>query len=181
MRSLNGVYNNPKYFSMLKATLLRYTGYNLWANELLLSLIENKISNVKLDKEIISSFPSLRKTVYHLWDAEFIWIKRLKGESLNDWPSKSFNETFSEAKEKILARDKEFIHFIENSDDALLSMPFTYHNIEGKAFTNPVWESVLHCMNHSTYHRGQIVTMLRQLDVVDIPSTDYINYCRVKK
>ena len=166
---------------MLKATLLRYTDYNHWANELLLKLIESKISNALLDKEIISSFPSLRKTVYHLWDAEFIWIKRLKGESLNDWPSKSFSGSFPEAKERILARDKEFIHFIENSDDEHLSLPFTYHNIEGKAFTNLVWESILHCMNHSTYHRGQIVTMLRQLEVADIPSTDYINYCRVKK
>ena len=166
---------------MLKATLLRYTGYNLWANELLLTLIEKKISNAKLDNEIVSSFPSLRKTVYHLWDAEFIWIKRLKGESLNDWPSKSFSGTFSEAKEKILARDKQFIHFIEDLDDEQLSLPFTYQNIEGKSFTNPVWESVLHCMNHSTYHRGQIVTMLRQLEVAEIPATDYIAYSRLKK
>ena len=117
---------------MLKATLLRYTDYNHWANELLLKLIESKIGNAQLDKEIISSFPSLRKTVYHLWDAEFIWIKRLKGESLNDWPSKSFSGNFSEAKEKIQARDKEFLHFIENSDDAQLSMPFTFYIMIGK-------------------------------------------------
>jgi uncharacterized damage-inducible protein DinB len=53
--------------------LRQYTKYNYWANEILLSIILNELNNEKLDKTIISSFPSLRKTVYHLWDAELIW------------------------------------------------------------------------------------------------------------
>ena len=159
-------------------TILIYTQYNYWANELLLSVIERDMNNKMLDKEIISSFPSLRKTAYHLWDAEFIWLKRLTGESLNNWPSKNFNGTFSEAKEKILLNDKLFIEFVEKLNVEKLSELFTYKNVEGKTFTNPMWESVHHCMNHSTYHRGQIVTMLRQLGITNIPSTDFISFCR---
>ena len=159
-------------------TILIYTQYNFWANELLLSVIERDMNNKMLDKEIISSFPSLRKTAYHLWDAEFIWLKRLTGESLNNWPSKNFNGTFFEAKEKILLIDKLFIEFVEKLNVEKLSELFTYKNVEGKTFTNPMWESVHHCMNHSTYHRGQIVTMLRQLGITNIPSTDFISFCR---
>ncbi len=159
-------------------TLLIYTQYNYWANELLLSVIEKEMTDKMLDKEIISSFPSLRKTVYHLWDAEFIWLKRLTGESLNNWPSKNFNGTFFEAKEKILLIDKLFIEFVEKLNVEKLSELFTYKNVEGKIFSNPMWESVHHCMNHSTYHRGQIVTMLRQLGITKIPSTDFITFCR---
>ena len=159
-------------------TILIYTQYNYWANELLLSVIERDMNNKMLDKEIISSFPSLRKTAYHLWDAEFIWLKRLTGESLNNWPSKNFNGTFSEAKEKILLNDKLFIEFVEKLNVEKLSELFTYKNVEGKTFTNPMWESVHHCMNHSTYHRGQIVTMLRQPGITNIPSTDFITFCR---
>ncbi len=158
--------------------LQRYLAFNFWANELLLSVISKELKDDLLDKEIVSSFPSLRKTIYHLWDAEFIWLKRLKGESLNDWPSKNFNGTFSEAKEKILLNDKLFIDFVERLNDEKLSESFSYKNIEGKSFSNPRWESVHHCMNHSTYHRGQIVTMLRQLGITNIPSTDFISFCR---
>ena len=155
-----------------------YVQYNYWANERLLSLIAKGLRDELLDVEIVSSFSSLKKTIYHLWDAEFIWLKRLKGESLNDWPSKNFNGTFSEAKEKILLNDQLFIDFVERLNDEKLSESFTYKNIEGKTFSNPIWESVHHCMNHSTYHRGQIVTMLRQLGITNIPSTDFISFCR---
>ena len=158
--------------------LQRYLAFNFWANELLLSVISKELKDDLLDKEIDSSFPSLRKTIYHLWDAEFIWLKRLKGESLNDWPSKFFNGTFSEAKEKILLNDQLFIDFVERLNDEKLSESFTYKNIEGKTFSNSRWESVHHCMNHSTYHRGQIVTMLRQHGIIKIPSTDFISFCR---
>ena len=165
---------------MLKATLIRYTNYNLWANELLLNVIEKNVSNANFDKEISSSFPSLKKTIYHILDAELIWMKRLNGESLTDWPGKNFSGSLKEAKERILANDKEFINFVDNSSDEELAIPFTYKNIEGKMFSNPVWESILHCMNHSTYHRGQAVTMMRQLGVAELPSTDFITYCRIK-
>jgi uncharacterized damage-inducible protein DinB len=160
-------------------TLSQYTKYNYWANEILLSIILNELNNEKLDKTIISSFPSLRKTVYHLWDAEFLWIRRLKGESLDDWPSKKFSGTFSEAKALMLQTSQAFINYAAGLSENDLSKGFTYKNLEGKEFTNPIWESIMHCMNHSTYHRGQIVTMLRQLGITTIPSTDFITYCRV--
>ena len=89
--------------------LHRYVDFNFWANDLLLSLIEKELTEAKLDKEIISSFPSLRKTVYHIWDAEDIWFKRLNGESPKDGISENFNGNFPEAKQKILSLDKEFI------------------------------------------------------------------------
>jgi uncharacterized damage-inducible protein DinB len=122
----------------------------------------------------------LLKTVYHIWDAEFIWLKRLNGESLQSIASKNFTGTFSDAKGKILLLDKAFIEYVSSLNEEKLSVPFTYKNIEGKTFTNLTWESVLHCMNHSTYHRGQIITMLRQLGIETIPSTDFITYCRIK-
>ncbi len=159
--------------------LRKYSSFNLWANEILFSLIENELNDEKLNKEIVSSFPSLRKTVYHIWDAEFIWLKRLNGESLSSGPGKLFKGSFSDAGKEIISIDHAFIEFVKNSDEKKLSDDCTYKNIEGKYFTNPVWESVLHCVNHSTYHRGQIVTMIRQLGFTNIPSTDFISYCRI--
>ena len=93
--------------------LQKYSEYNLWANEILFSIIEKELNDEKLDREIVSSFPSLRKTVYHIWDAEFIWQKRLNGGSFSNGPGKEFKGTFSEAKDKILLIDHSFIEFVK--------------------------------------------------------------------
>ena len=161
-------------------TLQPYVTYNHWANELLLTLISKELSEEKIDIEIISSFSSLRKTVYHIWDAEDIWFKRLNGESPAVGISENFNGKFTEAKEKILSLDREFIEYVSTINFEKALETFTYKNIAGKEFTNPVWETIHHCMNHSTYHRGQIVTMLSQLGITNIPSTDFITYCRIE-
>ena len=162
----------------MKEILLKYANYNFWANDLLISLIDKEKNDV-LDKNIISSFPSVKETVFHIWGAEYIWLKRLKGESLTDWPSKNFKGTFAEAKEQMLLNEKAIISFVQDLPEDKLSDSFLYKNIEGKTFSNTILEAVHHCMNHSTYHRGQIVTMLRQLGVTEIPSTDFIAYCRL--
>ncbi len=162
----------------MREILHQYVQFNKWANELLLTLIEKEISDELLDKNLVSSFPSLRKTVYHVWDAEWIWLRRLKGESLDNWPSKNFSGNFSEAKNKLLENNESFITYVISLNENSLIENFSYKNIEGKNFTNARWQSIQHCINHSTYHRGQIVTMLRQLGVMQIPSTDYISFVR---
>ena len=163
---------------MRSPILIQYTTYNFWANEKLLNIISELDESV-LNKEIVSSFPSLSKTLMHLWDAETIWLKRLKGESLDDWPSKTFSGNIFDIRNGILSLDKSFIEYVESLDEERLIENFNYKNIEGKPFTNPIWQSILHCMNHSTYHRGQLVTMLRQCDYKNIPATDFIAYCRL--
>jgi len=67
---------------------------------------------------------------------------------------------------------------VSTEGDEFISKTISYKNMEGKEFNNPVWQLIMHCMNHSTFHRGQIVTMLRQFDVKDIPGTDLILYFR---
>lgn len=163
----------------MRELLIKYAGFNYWANNLLLSVTENQINDELLDREIISSFPSLRKTIYHIWDAEDIWFRRLNGESAPFGVSKNFNGAFFEAKQIILSIDKTFIDYVGKLNDEKLVSLFEYKNIEGKAFSNPVWEAIQHCINHSTYHRGQMVTILRQLGITSIPSTDFITYCRM--
>jgi uncharacterized damage-inducible protein DinB len=34
--------------------------------------------------------------------------------------------------------------------------------------------------NHATYHRGQLVTMLRQIGAEKIPATDFAAFVRLK-
>jgi uncharacterized damage-inducible protein DinB len=43
-----------------------------------------------------------------------------------------------------------------------------------------MYQVVMQVMNHGTYHRGQIVNMLRQVGQQKIPGTDFILWCRKK-
>jgi uncharacterized damage-inducible protein DinB len=47
----------------------------------------------------------------------------------------------------------------------------------GDTYTNSVQEILFHIINHSTYHRGQIMAQLRESGLEAI-STDYIFYKR---
>ncbi|HCA42265.1 MAG TPA: hypothetical protein DEP28_03335 [Bacteroidetes bacterium] len=161
----------------MKELLLKYTRYNHWANERICLLLTSLPAEI-LDKEIKSSFTSIRKTLYHLWDAELIWIERINGFSFDKWPSESFDGDIVEATQLILTNSNRFSDLVSNNDEEYLNKRISYQNMKGDEFNNPVWELIMHCMNHSTFHRGQIVTMLREADVKDIPGTDLILYYR---
>ena len=56
----------------------------------------------------------------------------------------------------------------------------TFKLLNGTEDSRPRSKMIHHCMNHSTYHRGQIVTMARNFGLTDTPSTDYMKYVRIK-
>ena len=82
--------------SSLHSQLVNLAKYNLWANKKLIGFL-SKLEPVLLDKELISSFKTIRETLYHIWDAELIWFTRLNGSSLTGWPSETFKGSNDEA------------------------------------------------------------------------------------
>lgn len=80
----------------MKELLLSYTRYNHWANEKICFKLTGLPAEL-LDKQVKSSFDTIRKTLYHLWDAELIWYERIKGFSFDKWPSESFKGDIVEA------------------------------------------------------------------------------------
>jgi len=161
----------------MKELLLKYTKYNLWANERITDVLK-KLEPSLLDKELISSFKTIRETVYHIWDAEMIWYNRLAGISFTAWPSESFKGTNEEFFKSFLEQSDLFTDYTWHKNEDQLSSDFEYTNMEGKIFKNSVCNTIQHCMNHSTFHRGQIITMLRNVGCTELPSTDYIMYIR---
>jgi len=111
-----------------------------------------------------------------MWGAEEIWYKRLCGESLVYFPEPS--NDFLEFTKQFSARSQSYIDLVNSKDEKYFFQPCSYKAIVGTSFTNMPWQIIMHCMNHSTYHRGQIVTILREVGVTTIPSTDMIVYFR---
>ncbi len=154
--------------------------YNQWANTELIGFLR-KLNPALLDKELVSSFNTIRKTLYHVWDAETIWYNRINGTSFTDWPSKSFNGTDNEAFKGFIEQSSLFTHYAGNVNENELMRSFKYRSLEGKEYENIVSDIIIHTMNHSTFHRGQIVTMLRNVGFTELTSTDYISFLRIQK
>ncbi len=164
----------------MKELLLQYAGYNIWANKRIMDALL-KLGDGAVDKEIISSFPSVRSTVYHIWSAEFIWLQRLLLVEHPVWMASDFKGTFEEACtdwQRVSVALEQFIQ--KQYDDYALQHVLQYYDLKKTSHKTPVFQVLHHIFNHSTYHRGQLVTMLRQSDAKEIPGTDFIGFVRRK-
>jgi len=160
----------------MKELLLQYAQYNVWANKRVIDAML-KMEDGCTDREIISSFSSLRATVCHTWSAEFIWLQRLQLVEYPAWIANDFAGTFEEACSNWQQVSEDFVKFVEKQyDDRALQHVLQYYDRAKVSHKTPVYHVLHHVFNHSTYHRGQLVTMLRQLAARDIPSTDFIAF-----
>lgn len=163
----------------MKQLLLTYTAYEIWANEQLLNLSVD-LSPEEQNRPVVSSFPSLHKTFLHMWDAASGWWQRLQMHNQVVMPSLSFQPGMKDIANGLLQQNKQWHSFIQEASEEMLSASLPYKNMKGQDFIQPVYEIVMHLCNHGAYHRGQVVTILRQLGVEKIPQTDYILFTRMK-
>lgn len=163
----------------MKELLQQYCTYNLWADKIIVQSL-SALSEEQLNREIISSFPSVMKTLLHMMDAESIWWQRLKLYEQIERPSTKKELDFNEVTEQLIRFSSLWEDWVRNTNEINLRHVFEYRNTKKELFKQPVSEVVIHLVNHQTYHRGQIITMLRQLGITKIPSTDFVLFCRKK-
>ena len=161
----------------MKELLLQLAAYHIWANGLLLDAIAQLDPELQ-NKEVPSSFPGLFKTVLHVWDAESIWWQRMKLQERIIRPSENFTGDFKELSQQLLHQNKQWYDWINNSQEHMLQHVFLYQNSKREQFKQPLFQMLLHLFNHSTYHRGQMVNIMRQLNLTKIPATDFIIWSR---
>ncbi len=133
-----------------------------------------------------SSFSSLRDTLWHLLVAEKVWLDRWVGRTPKTVPEA---ELYYKEVLGILAREKLDTpaaferpwHAVEHETRAYLNelredalpRPLTYINHKGETWNYALWRTLVHVVNHQTYHRGQVSTLFRQLGA-DPPAVDFL-------
>jgi uncharacterized damage-inducible protein DinB len=153
-----------------------YTEYNHWANKRLLEHVLSLPGDF-FTARADNSFDSIRKTFLHIWDAEYIWMARIEGKSFDTWPSALVND--DEPISALLETSLKWKDYSSSASVEELERKVDYGSIDGTPHSQKVFEILMHCMNHSTFHRGQVITMLRGFKVEGkIPSTDLITYLR---
>ena len=163
----------------MKELLQQLAAYNIWANQRLLEVIL-ALPEEKQKQELPSSFKSLYRTVLHMWSAENIWWQRMKLQEHITKPFDIFKGTMEELANEYLQQNRQWQEWVNNASDAALDHVFQYQNFQREQFKQPIYQMLLHVFNHGTYHRGQLINMLRQLGITKLPDTDFIVWSRKK-
>ena len=161
----------------MKTLLQQYAAYNTWANQKLAELVST-LPEELLQKEVVSSFSSIHLTLLHMWNSESVWWQRLKLQENINPPANSFKGDTGEIIQHLLQQNKMWEEWVNHSSEMILDHVFKYHNTKREPFKQPTYQMLMHVFNHGTYHRGQLVTILRQLGQTKIPQTDFIVWSR---
>lgn len=163
----------------LELLLKDYAAFNLWANEQTVHWLKTKPLEL-MTREVPSSFPNLHQTLLHIWSAEKVWLERLRQAPPEPFLFQIFNGTTDDVFDGILKMSEQFNAYVQALPDAAFSEICHFRLLNGSEDSRPRHQMIHHCMNHSTYHRGQIVTIARNLELTDPPSTDFIRYIRLQ-
>jgi uncharacterized damage-inducible protein DinB len=144
--------------------------YHIWATNKLLSYLRSLPEEI-FHKELQSVFPSVERTLYHLYEVDALWFSRLMQQEIlvevDTFSSVSECLTYFQTLHTEMANWK----YRDNT--------ISYKTSIGDACQNTTEEILYHIVNHGTYHRGNITAMLWQLGENGM-STDYIYYLREK-
>jgi len=153
--------------------------YNRWANDLVLDATA-ALSPDEFARELGGSFPSVRATLAHILASEWVWLRRWKGGSLTGVPEGwdlSDHPSIRAHWDQVEAERSDYLAALRHQD---LERVIDYRNTAGEPFRNTLTEMMRHVVNHSSYHRGQVTSMLRILGARTV-ATDLIRYYRSRR
>lgn len=154
-----------------------FHAYNDWANGRVLEATA-ALTPGQFTRDLGASFSSVRGTLLHLLGAERIWLARWKGSSPSALlPEEWEMDTHARVRTRFEEVAAERRAFLAGLGEPALHEPVEYRNTRGRAFSQPLWELLLHVVNHSTYCRGQVTVLLRRLGAEPM-ATDLLLYHR---
>lgn len=148
--------------------------YMLWADRLMLGAVR-EVSPEDLTRDAGISFGSLLGTMVHMLGSQRLWLARFSGSqpgrrpTLEDLPDlSSWIAGWEETASGLEA-------FLAGLTEEQLASEIAWEDSELGPVARPLWQPVVHMVNHNTYHRGQVVSLLRQLGHQP-PKTDFIHF-----
>ena len=161
---------------MNPAEILELYEYNAWADRRALAAT-SALSKEQFSQPICSSFPSVRDTLGHIYGVEWLWLERFQGHSPSTIPDAKEYEDIDRLKARWAEFEPVLLNFVRGLTQGDLDRVMEYKTMKFGVYRNPLWQSMLHLVNHGTYHRGQITTMMRQLGGQPI-LTDLMHFYR---
>jgi uncharacterized damage-inducible protein DinB len=116
--------------------------------------------------------------VVHTYSAEYVWLKRWKGETPSGMVTpEQFPDTAS-IRRTWADHERSLRAFFEPLDENAVQKVMRYKTLAGVESAAPLWQMLQHVVNHASYHRGQVTTLLRQLGAPPPKGMDLITFYR---
>ena len=151
--------------------------YHYWARDRVLDAAE-PLPHDQFTRDLGSSFKSIRDTLAHIYFAEWIWCSRWQGTSpTSQLPVEMFPDLPTI---RALWRDHEtkMRSLLESLGEDGINRVIEYKLLSGRPGASVFWHMLQHVVNHASYHRGQVTTMLRQLGAAPPKGMDLIVFYR---
>ncbi len=159
------------------ADLQTLLDYHYWARDRMLAALE-PLTPEQYAKDLGSSFPSLRHTAVHILSAERIWLSRWQGNSPGAHTAPSEVPEVAALRAAWAGTEAGVRRFLAALGEDGIHRRIAYVNFAGVAGDQRFSEMLQHVVNHASYHRGQMTTMLRQLGAAPPKQVDLIAFYR---
>ena len=153
--------------------------YHYWARDRLLAALD-PLTPDQFNRDLGSSFKSVRETVVHTYAAEWAWYSRWQGQSPTALMTSDAFPDVAALRRAWTEQEQKTRAFLEDVGEGGLARVFEYKLLSGQPGATPLWQMLQHVVNHASYHRGQVTTMLRQLGAEPPKSMDMIAFYRAK-
>ena len=150
--------------------------FNSWANHRILDACA-PLPDEQFTRDLGNSFPSVHHTLFHICGAEWIWLERWHGRSPSAIPSAADYPHLEAVRRRWADIERDLEDYVASLTTEDLQRILNFKTLAGVPHSQPLWQCLQHVANHGTYHRGQITTMLRQLDAKPV-GTDMIAFYR---
>jgi uncharacterized damage-inducible protein DinB len=162
------------------ADLTTLLDFHYWARNRVLDAAA-LLTPEQYTRDLGSSFPSVRDTLVHLYSAEWNWYQRWHGISPQSMLNPLDFPDVASLRAAWGTHEGKMRSFLDSLGEEGITQAIDYKALDGSPYRSEVWEMLHHVVNHGTYHRGQVQTMLRQLGASPAKSVDLIVFYRQKR
>lgn len=149
--------------------------FHLWRQQRIIELLKT-LDTEYFSKQLSGSFGSLFIVLKHLVWAEKVWLGRVNNNEVATMRDQNVEGMLADWQ----GVTQKWISLIEKTDDTDFESSVRYFTSKGEEYHNSLFEIVIHLIDHSTYHIGQMMNAIRAFGMEPV-STNYIHYLRSKK
>jgi uncharacterized damage-inducible protein DinB len=156
-------------------TLRLQLDYSAWASQRLMDAAA-KLSEEELMRDFKTADKTVLDTLVHVYAADRIWLSRVTAEPRATFVDPADRDLTLLQTEWPALQQRWKLWLRDFKDDDALRVIF-YKDLKGREYSQPVWQILLHLVNHGTHHRGQVSGFLRAMGQTP-PPLDLIAYYR---
>jgi uncharacterized damage-inducible protein DinB len=133
--------------------------YNAWANGRILDAAAH-LSPAQFIAARGISFASIRDTLVHTMSGQWLYLERWRGRSPRETLDPELFLDLAAIRGRWDEIEYETQAFVAGLSDSRLGRVVEYTNTKGERWAYPLWQQMIHQVNHATQHRSEAAVML---------------------